>query len=500
MLLPRLAYNFLSAVGAAIALIDAVTIFVLLVVGLLAETTNPYLGIVLYMVLPVILVFGLVLIPLGMYRQVRRERRLGKIEAQAWPRLDLNQPSHRNATLVFLVGTLGFLVISAVGTYQAYHYTESNGFCGQTCHTVMHPEFIAYQNSSHARVKCVECHIGTGAGWYAKSKLSGAYQVYATLAARYPRPIPTPIENLRPAQETCEQCHWPKRFFGAQQRQFNHFMYDENNTHWPINMLIKTGGGDPQTGQTSGIHWHMNIGVRVEYVARDERRQEIPWVRVTDRMTGRVTVYEDTERPLSAEERRRMAPRVMDCMDCHNRPSHVYYSPDHQVDVALLTGRIDRTIPSVKSVAVTAMERDFQSSAAAVRGIANSMTEFYREKFPALYASRRATIDAAIVAVQEAYTRSIFPGMKVKWSEYPDDIGHFIYPGCMRCHDARHRSASGLSLTRNCNACHVILAQGTGRAAQVSSTPEGLEFTHPADIGGAWRESGCFDCHRGVAP
>ena len=500
MILPRLAYNFLSAVGATIALIDAITIFVLLVVSMMAETTNPYLGVLLYMVLPVVLVFGLVLIPIGMYRQARRESRLGPGETRPWPQLDLNQPSHRNATLVFLAGTLGFVIISAVGTYQAYHHTESNGFCGTTCHRVMHPEFIAYQNSSHARVKCVECHIGTGAGWYAKSKLSGAYQVYATLAGRYPAPIPTPIENLRPAQETCEQCHWPKRFFGAQQRQFNHYMYDESNTHWPINMLIKTGGGDPQTGQTSGIHWHMNIGVRVEYVARDKRRQDIPWVRVTDRMTGRTTVYENVERPLSPEEVRRLAPRVMDCMDCHNRPSHVFSSPDHQIDVALLTGRVDRTIPHVKRVAVAAMARDFNSSDAAMRGIANSMTEFYREKFPALYADRRAAIDTAIVSAQEAYARSIFPGMKVKWSGYPDDIGHFIYPGCMRCHDARHRSASGLSLTRDCTACHVILAQGTGREAQVSSTPGGLEFKHPVDVGDAWRESGCFECHRGVAP
>jgi len=387
-----------------------------------------------------------------------------------------------------------------VGSYQAYHYTESNEFCGQTCHRVMHPEFTAYQNSSHARVKCVDCHIGSGAGWYAKSKLSGAYQVYATLADKYPVPIPTPIKNLRPAQETCEQCHWPKRFFGAQQRQFNHYMYDEANTYWPINMLIKTGGGDPKTGQTSGIHWHMNIGVRVEYVARDTRRQDIPWVRVSDRVTGRVTVYEDTENPLSREELQRAEIRVMDCMDCHNRPSHNYYSPDHQIDLALLTGRIDRDIPEIKRVAVEAMAQEFDSEEAAIEGIANYMTQIYREKRPELYVRQRAAIDAAIVSTQEAYGRSIFPTMKVKWSEYPDDIGHFIYPGCMRCHDARHRSAEGLQLTRECNACHAILSQGSGGRAQLSTTQAGLEFEHPEDIGEAWREVGCFACHGGVRP
>ena len=500
MRLPRLAYNLLSAAGAAIALIVAITLLVLLVVSLLTGTTNPYLGIVLYMVLPVVLVFGLVLIPFGMYGRWRRERRLGLEEVAQWPRVDFNLPSHRNAAFIFLVGTIGFLVISAVGSYQAYHYTESNVFCGQACHRVMHPEFTAYQNSSHARVKCVDCHIGSGAGWYAKSKLSGVYQVYATLGNRYPRPIPTPIANLRPAQETCEQCHWPQRFFGAQQRQFNHYMYDEPSLHWPINMLIKTGGGDPKTGQTSGIHWHMNIGVRIEYVARDRRRQDIPWVRVTDRVTGRVTLYENAEKPLSPEELRNAEPRAMDCMDCHNRPSHNFHSPDHQIDLALLTRRIDRRLPYAKRVAVEAMARDFDSGEAAMQEIANFMTLFYREKHADLYATRRAAIDAAIVATQEAYGRSTFPVMKVKWSGYPDDIGHFIYPGCMRCHDAKHRSSEGFTLTRECNACHAILSQGSGERAQVATTQAGLEFEHPTDIGDAWRQVGCFDCHRGVQP
>jgi hypothetical protein len=452
------------------------------------------------MILPAVFIGGVILIPVGMYLRLLRERRGAPPEAEVWPSIDLNKRGHRRAAIVFLVGLMGFLVVSAVGTYHAYHYTESVEFCGETCHVLMQPEFTAYQHSPHARVKCVECHIGSGAGWYAKSKISGAYQVYATVANKYPKPIPTPIENLRPAQETCEQCHWPQAFFGAQQRQFNHYMYNDSNTHWPINMLIKTGGGDPKTGQTSGIHWHMNIGVEVDYIARDERRQDIPWVRVTDKQTGRVTVYQNEASPLSEDEVKAATPRRMDCMDCHNRPSHKYNSPDHEVDLAILTSRIDRTLPGVKSAAVKAMAGEYETSEDALKGIANSMTEYYREQHPDVYAQRRGTVDEAIVETQAAFSRSIFPEMKVKWSEYPDNIGHFNFPGCMRCHQGSHKSPEGLVLTHDCNACHSILSQGTGERAQVSASHEGLEFLHPEDIGDAWREALCSDCHTGVQP
>ncbi len=98
----------------------------------------------------------------------------------------------------------------------------------------MEPEHTAYQNSPHARVKCVDCHVGSGAGWYVRSKLSGAYQVYAVLANVYPRPIPTPIKNLRPARETCEQCHWPSHFSGQKEVINTYFKSDEQNTRWTI--------------------------------------------------------------------------------------------------------------------------------------------------------------------------------------------------------------------------------------------------------------------------
>jgi hypothetical protein len=363
----------------------------------------------------------------------------------------------------------------------------------------MEPEHTAYANSPHARVSCAECHVGAGAGWYAKSKLSGAYQVYAAAFNKYPRPIPTPIKNLRPAQETCEQCHWPEKFFGAQQRQYNHYMYDEANTHWPINLLIKTGGGDPKTGQTAGIHWHMNIGVQVEYVARDERRQDIPWVRVTDRTTGRVTVYQDQVSPLSAEELAASTVRRMDCIDCHNRPSHKFNSPDNAIDRAILTGTIDASLPEIKRVAVEAMQAPYETKDDAFRAIATKIPDFYLQNYPDILAQKRVAIDEAVLATQYQFSQNVFPEMKVRWEGYPDNIGHFIFPGCMRCHDGNKVSDDGWTITRDCTACHAILRQGAGENMQMAVTEEGLEFSHP-DGGEDWRDTNCHDCHTGTQP
>jgi hypothetical protein len=498
--LPRLVYNPVSGVGAALALVCGLAMLTLLVVGSLVEpATNPYFGIFIYAVLPVFLLLGLALVPLGMWRERRRRRREGAAGPR-WPAIDLNRPAHRNALLIFAVGTVLFLVVGSAGTYGAYHYSESVQFCGTTCHAVMEPEYTTYQASPHARVACAECHVGSGAGFYVKSKLSGAYQVYAAAFKKYPRPIPTPIESLRPAQDTCEHCHWPQNIYGAQQKQFNHYMYDDANTHWPINLLIKTGGGDPQTGQTAGIHWHMNIGVRVEYIARDSERQVIPWVRVTDKRTGRVTVYQTSENPLTEAEVAAAKPRIMDCMDCHNRPSHIFRSPDETVDDTLLTGKTPADLPGIKGALVEAMAAEYASKDEAMREIANRVTAHYRKERPEIAAQRVGDLDRAIAAAQEAHSHSIFPAMKVSWSAYPSNIGHFRSVGCMRCHDGKMASAEGVALTNDCRACHTILAQGSGERAQVAATAEGLEFEHPEDIGDTWRDMGCYECHTGVRP
>ena len=279
---PGLFRNYISFVGAAIATASLASVFLLFLLEITATNPNPYMGILTYVVGPAILMFGLAVIGLGMLLERRRRRRHAPSEVAAYPKLDLNDPHARRAFLAFIFLVFIFISASAFGSYQAYEFSDSVTFCGQTCHTVMKPEFVAYRAGAHARVRCVDCHVGPGAGWYVRSKISGAYQLYSVTFHKYPRPITTPVHNLRPAPETCEQCHWPEKFFGAQLKVFNHYAYDEKNTPRQIRMLINVGGGSPATGLVTGIHWHMNIANEVTYIATDDHRQVIPWVRIKD--------------------------------------------------------------------------------------------------------------------------------------------------------------------------------------------------------------------------
>lgn len=498
--LPRLAYNWISAAGAVVALVSGFAVAALLAITALRPLANPYIGILLYIVLPFFLIVGLLIIPLGMFRTWRRWQRTGEMPAFKWPFVDLNIRRHRNAAAVFFAGSLLFIFISLIITYQAYHYTDSVLFCGTTCHRVMKPEYTAYQHSPHARVKCVECHIGPGATWYARAKVEGLYQVYAVLADAYPRPIPTPIESLRPARETCEHCHWPSHFFGAKQRRFAHYLYDKANTPWPITMLIKVGGSLPGMANETGIHWHINEHISIDYIARDPQRSDIPWVRVANKRTGAVTIYEDADTPLTKSERAASKPRVMDCMDCHNRPSHLFRSPDEAVDLALASGRIDPSIPEIKQNAVSALAPTYRTDEEAMAGIALALSATYRTASPDFFERNRVAVAAAIRETQVAYENNIFPHMNARWSVYPNHIGHFYFRGCMRCHDGRHRSASGKVITNSCTACHLIISQGTASDTVTLNLETGVPFRHPVEIGAAWKDGSCYNCHTGLQP
>jgi nitrate/TMAO reductase-like tetraheme cytochrome c subunit len=489
---PSLIGNWTSMVGVLVAACSFFAATVLLTIDLLAPFSNPYMGILVYLIAPAFLVLGLVLVGIGAWRERRRRRRLAPGVVPEFPRIDFNLARQRRVALVVVIVVLAFLLVTAVGSYQTYEYSESVSFCGRLCHDVMRPEFTAYQDSPHARVACVDCHIGPGASWFVRSKISGAYQVYATLADVYPRPIPTPIENLRPAQQTCERCHWPAKFYGDAERVRHHFLSDERNSPWTIRLLMKVGGGNPTHGPVGGIHWHMNIADKVEYIAADARRQVIPWVRVT-RRDGTVTVYQSADAPLTAAQIATATPRVMDCIDCHNRPSHDYLDPSRAVDIAMSIGRLDPTIPSVKKEAVDVLAAKYASTPEAEAAIAEKLSTYYDSQHAHFAAGHRATIERAIAAVREIYRLNFFPEMRVDWKAYPDNIGHLTAPGCYRCHDGNHVSADGKTVTHDCDACHVILAQGPAAA----SAPQPLEFQHPADIGDLWQQMSCDQCHSG---
>lgn len=492
---PNLARNPISWVGLVVAGVSLANIIFLIVAGATGAHTNPYLGILTWMVLPAFLTLGLILFVLGILLERRRRRKIAPDEHPPFPRLDLNSARVRRTAIISFTGILLFFFVSILGSYQAYEFTDSDQFCGTLCHSVMNPEYTAYSASPHARVGCVGCHVGAGATWYVRSKLSGSYQVYAALFNKYPRPIPTPVQNLRPAQQTCEQCHWPEKFFGAQLKVFSHFGYDESNTPRQVQLLIKTGGGSPSGGITAGIHWHMNIANEITYVASDPQRQKIDWVRMKDK-SGHVTEFTAQDTKLKPEQIAAAPARRMDCIDCHNRPTHIYVPPDRSIDRALLAGTIDRTLPFVKAQAVEVLSKDYASTSQAIDGIASSLRGYYTTKYPAVYASKRQQVEGAVAKVQNIFRNTRFPEMKVDWRTHPDNIGHLYFSGCFRCHDNQHVSKDGKVISKDCNICHSVLSQE--QAGVVMADMPKNSFQHPVDLGDLTQFS-CSDCHTGSA-
>jgi hypothetical protein len=432
--------------------------------------------------------------------KIRKNRKIKKKIVSKWPVFDFNDLRNRNAFFIFAIGTAIFLFLSALGSYEAFHFTESNRFCGTLCHTVMEPEYIAYQNSPHAKVACVACHVGPGAGWYVRSKLSGLYQVYAVLANVYPKPIPTPIENLRPAREVCEQCHWPEKFYAHKLRLETHYLPDEKNTRWDTRLVMKIGSEHSAYGLKEGIHWHINPNVRVEYVAVDHTREIIPWVKLTNQETGEVKIFQDENNLLEPGQLDTLEVRTMDCIDCHNRPSHMYRPPTLFINSAITAGDIPVELPEIKSLALELCSEEFDTSDEAMDNIKNKILEYYQENYPEIYQNKKQLVDKAIEGLQTVYAVNIFPEMKVQWSAYPNHIGHLEFDGCFRCHTDTHIDKDGDIIRKECNLCHIINAQGVADAMEVALVGEALEFKHPEDIDEVWKEGLCTDCHTGLNP
>lgn len=498
--LPDSSYNWTTVVGATIAVISLFMIVFLFAISIFFDQGGSYLGLIIYIVLPSIMIGGLILIPIGMYYKNKKDKASKGDSKRSLPKIDLNDVKHRNAFMIFSIGTVILLFISSIGSYEAFHYTESVEFCGTTCHVVMKPEYTAYQNSPHAKVACVDCHVGSGADWYVRSKLSGLRQVYGVLTGDYSRPIETPIKNLRPARETCEQCHWPEKFYSKKVKMQRHYLNDETSSEWDIGMIMKIGPDFGALGLSEGIHWHINKNVKIEYVATDEKNQDIPWVRYTNLKTGEVTVYEDQDEPLEEGMLDSLEVKTMDCMDCHNRPSHNYNPPAFFVNNAITAGEIPRELPEIKSVAMTILSEDFGTTDSAMTYIKDEMNTYYEENYPEIFENNKALVDKGIEGLQNAFSKNIFPEMKVKWSEYPSNIGHLEFEGCFRCHFDNHVSEEGKVISKDCNQCHTINLQGNPKDLQVASITEPLEFKHPVDIDEAWKDMKCIECHTGLNP
>ena len=436
---------------AGVVIVTTATVFwlFLLPTTLRGQITHPYVGILVFLLLPVIFLTGLILIPAGILLRRRRERR-GSVYPAEFPPLTWQNPDFRRLVLFVGITTVVNIVVASQLAYGAVQYMDSVTFCGMTCHRVMQPEYTAHQNSSHARVDCVACHIGPGASWFVRSKLSGAGQVFATVFNTYPRPIPTPVQNLRPARETCEVCHWPQKFDQDKLLVIPSYAEDEKNTLSQTVLLVKIGG------RGTGIHGvHVGEGVHIRYAYSDETRQTIPWVEYQDR-EGHKTAYAaggGKEAPS-----RKLTIREMDCIDCHNRPTHAFEMPDRAMDNAIAAGLIPQSLPYVKKQGLEILKRSYPNRAEAAAQIPAALIAQYRDAYPAVYRQQMAQVRYAAQNLLGIYDRNVFPAMKIAWGTYPNNIGHTDFPGCFRCHDGNHSSAGGKVVTQDCGACHHLLA------------------------------------------
>jgi len=450
----RLIRSPISVAGMWLTTASAVVFLVVFLADLFGLHTNPYLGILFFLLLPAAFVLGLVLIPLGAWVE-RRRRAAGKKPTEVhWPQIDLNSPRQRQVAVGIFALTMANVVIVSLAAYRGIEYMDSVEFCGEVCHQVMQPEYVAHADGPHAKVQCVACHIGPGATGFTQAKLSGARRVVALAFDSYSRPIPAPVHDLSSAREVCERCHWPGKFHGDKVRQIREYAEDEANTESLTELVVHVGGGGGRGRAPSGIHWHTSMGNQIEYVATDDKRQVIPYVKFTDAQ-GNVREYTTkgvTPEMLAAGERRRM-----DCIDCHNRPSHTMRpSAERAVNELLASGQLPSSLPYIRRESARVLKASYPSQDAAVEAIERELRDFYRTQYQELYAARQPDIDQAVQATQGMYRRNVFPQMNVQFGTYPNNIGHVDTPGCFRCHDEEHETGDGKTIAQDCESCHTI--------------------------------------------
>lgn len=439
--------NAVTLLGAIITTSTAFTLVVFWMSSAFRPSQNPYQGLLGFFLLPGVFAFGLALMPIGLWFRRHKLKKAGELP-DPYPEVDLPAGFLKRAVFAFGGLTLVNVVILGYATYSGVHYMDSQAFCGKTCHTVMAPEYNAYQSSAHSRVSCVQCHIGPGASWAVKAKISGTRQLFAVGLGTYSRPILSPVRELRPARDTCEQCHWPEKFHDQRIVVKKKYADDEASTPLTTILALKVGGRTA-AGPT-GIHGrHLQ---ETTYVTKDHSRQEIGTVTYRD---GKELV---TYEVAGAKEPMKGEVRTMDCVDCHNRPSHIFEQPEQAVDRAITEGRISRELPFIRKTSVAALKAELGGPGTAER-LNATLTKFYQEGYAEVFRKSRNLVEAAAVELAAIHARNVYPEMKLTWGTYRSNLGHEETPGCFRCHDGNHTSASGKTITPECDACHTIMAQ-----------------------------------------
>lgn len=455
-----LTINRLSRTGVVLTTSAVVSFILFEVASMAGMVQNAYLGMLTYLGLPGLFVGGLMLIPFSWWWESRKSGK--SIRTLLSENFDENLTQRRALgalavrTMVLLtVGNVAF--ISLVGV-RAMHFMDQAKFCGTACHSVMGPEWAVYQGSPHARVQCVHCHIGEGLGALVDAKINGAWQLISVAFNLYERPIPTPVHNLRPARFTCEKCHWPALFHGDRINDIIRYQEDEASTPHYTTLMMKIGSG--QAGRAQGSHWHVSRSNEVRYASVGGDGEVMEWVDMKQ-PDGSYRRYRNQKLKEGAAhgEGSEDHTRTMDCVDCHNRATHVFEEPAKAVDLRMQQGLISRDLPWVKRQALAGLTGKYADEAAAMAGIQASLAGFYQKEYPQVAAGKAELVKQAVEAVQAIYKRNIHHNMNVTWGSYPNHLGHDQKSGgCFRCHNREMVDEQGHSIPDDCTLCHSILA------------------------------------------
>jgi len=351
-------------------------------------------------------------------------------------------------------------------------------FCGTACHSVMNPEWTTYQQSPHARVECVECHVGEGVGALVDSKINGVWQMISASLKLYDKPIPTPVHNLRPARETCEKCHWPEKFLGNRVVNKVHYQFDEKSTPKYTTLMMKVGSGGHGV-EASGSHWHVDETNEVRYASIDDKREEMVWVELRQK-DGSFKKY--TNDKIHIQQVEESSVRTMDCVDCHNRATHIYEESDVAIDERLRIGLASTDLPFIKNTIYSAITSSYPDRIKAKKGISAYIRNFYRRQYSDLYEKNIEEVEKAVTVAVSIYERNIHPGMNISWGSYPTHLGHRDGNGCFRCHNPYMKDEEGVSISMDCTLCHSILAVDEDEPFKYIKIIEGSDLSGQSEM------------------
>jgi nitrate/TMAO reductase-like tetraheme cytochrome c subunit len=435
-ILVLLTSHWISMLGAALVTLAGFSWLFVLPLNVSGHVSNPYIGLLVFIAIPIVFFTGLVLIPIGIALAKHKvAASLSEVEGRraAW----------RRAGIFFAAMTLANVVIASQLSYRAVEHMDTVQFCGQTCH-VMKPEFTAHATMPpHQAVACAECHVAPGATGWLKAKMNGTTQLMGVLFNNYPRPIESAMEDnkLVSSAETCEQCHQRDKPIAPRLRVIPSYKDDEANTRTTTVLLMRI----------AAIHAaHLGPGVHIRYAAADKKRQALPWVEYKNGQNGASQVY--LASGSTADSVRSLPTFELQCVDCHNRAAHAFELPDRAVNQAMAAGQISASLPFVKK------ESSELLKASDAEQIPTALSAFYLKNYADAAAKQGAAIQAAGQALAAIYERNVFSDLKVTWGTYPNNLGHTDDPGCFRCHDEAHLTADKKTISQDCTLCHQPVA------------------------------------------